>query len=178
MILFPSLYIFKNIPNIPDGNNTFLIDYSIAHIGTKIKVLNKMPLNIEFDYYRNLKDYNNNNSIPNNFKKQKNGYVIGLKYGNLSSKGDWLFSTSYAMLQQFSVVDFLSQNDWARWDYSSSGSPDGRLTNFNGIELVAGHKIDKKINLKIKYYFVKQKIPFGVAKENGNRVRLDLDIKF
>jgi hypothetical protein len=178
LILFPSLYVFKNIPNIPDGNNTFLLDYSIAHMGAKIIVSDNMPLNIEFDYYRNLKDYSNKVLIPNNLKNQKNGYVIGLKYGNLSSKGDWLLSTSYAILQQYSVVDFLSQNDWARWDYSSSGSPDGRLTNFNGIELVAGHKIDKKINLNIKYYFVKQKIPFGIAKETGSRVRVDLDIKF
>ncbi len=64
-----------------------------------------------------------------------------------------MFSTSYAKLQKFSAVDFLAQNDWARWDYSSSGSPDGRLTNFNGIELVAGYKISGKISLKMKYYF-------------------------
>ena len=178
LILFPSLYIFKNIANIPDGNDTFLIDYSIVHLGTKIKVLNKTPMNIEVDFYKNLRDYNSNDSIPTNFKGQKSGFVVGLKYGDLSNKGDWSFSTSYAKLQQFSAVDFLSQNDWARWDYSSSGSPDGRLTNFHGIELVAGRKIDKKITLKLKYYFVEQIIPYGTTKETGSRVRLDLDVKF
>ena len=178
LILFPSLYIFKNIPNIPDGNDTFILDYSIAHIGTKIKVLKKTPLNIELDYYKNLQDYNNSDSIPNNFKGQKSGFVIGLKYGGLANKGDWSFSTSYSKLERYSIVDFLAQNDWARWDYSSSGSPDGRLTNFNGIELVAGYKIDKKINLKVKYYFVQQLIPLGTVKENGSRIRFDLDFKF
>ena len=177
LILFPSLYIFKNIANIPDGNDTFLIDYSILHVGTKIKVLNKTPMNIEVDVYKNLRDYNTNDSIPTNFKEQKSGFVVGLKYGKLSHKGDWSFSTSYAKLQQFSAVDFLSQNDWARWDYSSSGSPDGRLTNFHGVELVAGHKIDEKITLKLKCYFVEQIVPYGTTKETGSRVRLDLDIK-
>ncbi len=178
LALFPSLYLFRNIPNIPDGNDTFLLDYSILHVGTKFKILNNKPLNIELDYYKNLQDYSKNDSIPNKFKNQKSGWVLGLKYGTLKNKGNWLFSTSYARLQQYSVVDFLAQNDWARWDYSSFDSPDGRLTNFNGIEFVAGYKIDKKISLKMKYYFVEQLIPLGTAKENGSRVRLDMDVKF
>ncbi len=176
--LFPSFYLFKNVPNIPDGNDTYLLDYAIAHLGTKIKVLKKAPLRVELDYYSNLQDYNTNDSIPNNFKGEKTGYVIGLKYGDLSNKGDWAFSSTYANLQQYSAVDFLAQNDWARWDYSSSGSPDGRLTNLNGIELVAGYKIDEKINLVVKYYFVEQLIPLGAVKENGNRIRFDIDFKF
>jgi len=178
LILFPSLYIFKNIPNIPDGNDTFLLDYSIVHIGTKIKLLKKRPLNFELDFYKNLQDYSGSNSIPNNFKGQNSGFVLGLKYGVLANKDDWFFSTTYSKLEKYSVVDFLAQNDWARWDYSSSGSPDGRLTNFNGIELVAGYKIDKNINLKVKYYFVKQLIPIGTLEENGSRIRFDLDFKF
>ena len=164
LTLFPSLYIFKNIPNIPDGNDTQLLDYSIAHIGTRFKILEKIPFNIELDYYKNLKDYNNTQSIPKNFKNQTQGLVVGLKYGNLKEKGDWLFSTSYSKLEKYSAVDFLAQNDWARWDYSSFGSPDGRLTNFKGVEVVAGYKVDKKINLKLKYYIVKQLIPLGFEK--------------
>ncbi|NNE02128.1 MAG: hypothetical protein HKN52_03095, partial [Eudoraea sp.] len=177
-VLFPSMYLFKNIPNIPDGNDTFSLNYSILHIGTKYKVLKNTPLNIEFDYYRNIEDYTTNDSIPATFKGQKSGLVIGLKYGTLKNKGDWLFSTNYANLEKFSAVDFLTQNDWARWDYSSSGSPDGRLTNFKGIELVAGHKIDKKVNLIVKYYFVEQIIPFGTTRETGSRIRFDIDVKF
>ena len=176
--LFPSFYYFKNIPDIPDGNDNFYINYSILHIGTKFKILKDIPLYSEFDYYKNLQDYTGNDSIPNNLKNQKSGLVFGLKYGKLKNKKDWMFSTSYTKLQKFSAVDFLAQNDWARWDYSSSGSPDGRLTNFNGIELVAGYKISGKISLKMKYYFVEQLIPLTSNKENGSRIRLDLDVKF
>jgi len=176
--LFPAIYLFKNIPNIPDGNETFVLDYSILHIGTRVKILLDKPLKAEFDYYENLMDYGKNDSIPSDFKDQKSGIVTGLAYGALQQKGNWAFKVSYAWLQQYSAVDFLAQNDWVRWDYSSNGSPDGRLTNFNGVELIAAYMIVEKMTLKLKYYFVEQLLPFGVSKENGNRIRLDLDFKF
>ena len=176
--LFPAFYLFKNVPNIPDGNETFEIDYAIFHLGNRLKIMRTPLLIMEFDFYKNLQSYSQNDSIPTNFKQQKSGVVIGLKYGSLKQKGDWLFKASYANLQQYSAVDFMAQNDWARWDYSSFGSPDGRLTNFNGIELVAGFMVDKKVSLKMKYYVVKQLIAYGRTKETGNRIRLDLDVKF
>ena len=176
--LFPSFYYFKNIPDIPDGNDNFYINYSILHIGSKFKIIKDIPLYSEFDYYKNSQDYNGNDSIPNNLKNQKSGFVIGLKYGDFLNIRDWLFTATYTKLEKFSAVDFLAQNDWARWDYSSSESPDGRLTNFSGIELAAGYKIDKKVNLKVKYYFVEQIIALGNSLENGSRIRLDIDIKF
>ena len=176
--LFPSLYLFKNVPNIPDGNETFEIDYSILHVGARINLLKKRLLNIEFDYYYNFRDYNQNDSIPISLKEQKSGIVFGLKYGILKQKEDWLFKASYASLQQYSAVDFMAQNDWVRWDYSSFGSADGRLTNFNGIELLVGYKVDKRVSLKMKYYIVEQLVPYGSTKETGSRIRLDLDVKF
>ena len=176
--LFPSLYLFKNVPNIPDGSETFEIDYAIFHVGTKLNLMKKPLLNIELDYYNNLQNYDEMDSIPNRFKEQKSGFVIGLKCGSLKKKGDWILEASYANLQRYSGVDFMAQNDWARWDYSSFESPDGRLTNFNGIELVAGFMLDKKASLKMKYYIVEQLIPYGISKETGNRIRLDLDVKF
>lgn len=176
--LFPSLYLFRNIPNIPDGNETFEIDYSILHVGTRFNIVKRLMLGFELDYYHNFQNYNQNDSIPTNFKEQKSGVTVGLKYGSLKQKGDWLIKASYTYLQQYSVLDFMAQNDWARWDYSSLGSPDGRLTNYNGIELVVGYMIDKKVSLKMKYYVVEQLIPYGITKETGSRIRLDLDVKF
>ncbi|UZR97218.1 putative porin [Chondrinema litorale] len=175
--IFPSLYLFKNIPNIPDGNETYEIDYSIFHIGTRLQLLRTAPLKVEFDYYNNFQDYTQNDSIPSNLKGQNTGFVLGLKYGKLSEKGKWILEASYAYLQQYSAVDFMAQNDWARWDYSSSGSPDGRLTNLKGIELVLGFMIDKKAILKMKYYVVEQLVPYGISKETGSRIRLDLDVQ-
>lgn len=174
---FSSLYIFKNMPNIPDGGETFIFDYSIFNIGTTLLLSKIDNINFEIDYYNNLENYTNNNNIDAVFKNQNQGIVTGLSYGQLKDKSDWKLKATYTYLERYAAVDFLAQNDWARWDYSSLDSPDGRLTNFNGIELVASYVLAKNMKLTLKYYKVEQLIPYGLAKENGDRIRLDLDIK-
>lgn len=176
--LFPSLYIFKNMPSIPDGNETFNLDYSIFHLGSRYKLMANNLVALEIDYCKNLNNYSMNEFISQNLKQQNASFIIGLRYGKKNRIGDYLFKVSYAYLQRFSAVDYLAQNDWARWDYSSLESPDGRLTNLQGMEIVASYMIDEKVNLTMKYYSVKQLISYGSAKENGSRIRLDLDAKF
>ena len=175
---YSSIYLFKNIPNIPDGNETFIFDYTILNVGTIVRLLKKEALYLEADYYNNLKDYNSNDFIANAFKKQKSGFVTALSFGNLNKKADWKFKATFSYLEQYAAVDFQAQNDWVRWDYSSFDSPDGRLTNFKGVELIASYLLDKNIKLTLKYYKVDQLIPYSVSKENGDRIRLDFDIKF
>jgi len=178
IVLFPSFYQFKNIPNIPDGSDTFLFNYSIIHIGTKLKLSSKPLIHLEMDYYTNIEDYSSNDSIPSLFKNQKNGLIAAIGIGKLKEKGDWTFKLTYSNLQQYAAVDFLAQNDWARWDYSSYNSPDGRLTNFKGFEIVGGYMLENKLSLKMKYYLVNQIVAYGISKETGSRIRLDLDINF
>ncbi|MET2985420.1 putative porin [Aureibaculum conchae] len=176
--LFPSFYNFNKIPNIPDGNETFFIDYAIAHIGTKIELLRQPKITACFDYYYNVKNYSNNDSIPQQLKNEKQGLVSNVSIGNLAKKGDWKLQLTHNYLEKFAAVDFLAQNDWARWDYSSQGSPDGRLTNFKGFEIAGGYAFEKNINLKIRYFIVNQILPLGIKKETGNRIRLDFNISF
>jgi hypothetical protein len=176
--LYGGIYLFKNIPNIPDGADTYIFDYFILNIGANISLLKSRDLNLELDYYNNLENYENNDFIISNFKNQKNGFVSGLSIGHLDKKSDYYFKVTYSYLEKFAAVDFLAQNDWARWDYSSYNSPDGRLTNFKGIEVVASYLLDKNIKLTLKYYKVNQLITNGVSKETGDRIRLDLDVKF
>lgn len=177
LLLYPSFYNFKNIPNIPDGSDTFLLDYAIAHVGMHISPFDTLPLWAEVDYYQNLTDYSSIEDIPNAFKDETTGYVVALKYGHLRKKSDWAFSATYAYLQRYAAVDFLTQNDWARWDYSAFDSPDGRLTNLNGVELAATRNMSDNISLTVKYYLVEQLKPLGTALENGNRIRFDIDIR-
>ncbi len=178
LVLFPAVYLFRNVPNIPDGGGSYTMDYSILHLGSRVHLLKKKLLQLEFDYYYNFRDYSQSDSIPFNLRDQKSGMVLGLSLGSLKQKKDWLFKLSYAHLQRYSAVDFMAQNDWARWDYSSFGSPDGRLTNFKGIEVVVGYAIDKRAVLKTKFYLVEQLVPYGIEKETGSRIRFDLDVKF
>ncbi|MEJ2112562.1 MAG: putative porin [Flavobacteriaceae bacterium] len=176
VIFYPSIYYFNKMPDIPDGNETYLIDYSILSLGTKIKVLDTSNIVIGIDYYYNLKDLSKNSSIPQNLSDQKEGIVASASLGKLNNKGDWKALITYTYLERFAAVDFFAQNDWTRWDYSSQGSPDGRLTNFKGFEFMAGYMLGEKTNLKLRFFVVEQLVPYGIAKETGNRVRLDFNI--
>ena len=176
--LFPTYYYFRNIQNIPDGFDTFKIDYKLLHLGSTIQLTADAKLNMELDAYMNLEDYANNDSIPSSLKDEKNALFLALSYGRLKQKGDWRVKVIAAHLQRFAAVDFLAQNDWARWDYSNFGSPDGRLTNLNGVEVAGRYLLDENISLTLKFYQEEQLVTLTDNKENGSRVRFDLDIKF
>jgi len=175
---FPSLYVFKNTPDIPDGNESYLLDYTIFHFGTKLGLSANSKLHFELDLYQNLKNYETHTAIPDQLKEEKLGFTSALSFGAFEKEKDVLLKVTYSHMERFSAVDFLAQNDWVRWDYASVGSPDGRLTNFKGWEITAGYLISKRLSLKLRYYKVNQIIAYGMAKENGNRLRLDLDIGF
>jgi len=176
--LFPSFYYFNKISNIPDGNETFVMDYAILHIGTKFIIAKKNQITAGFDYYHNIENYNTNEFIPKEFANQKQGIVTSLKIGSLRKSGDWKLGFTLTYMERFAAVDFFAQNDWARFDYSSQGSNDGRLTNFKGIEIMGGYAIDKNMSLKFRCFFVDQLVPLGIEKETGNRIRFDFNIKF
>ena len=172
--LSSAIYLLRNIPNIPDGAHTFLMDYSILHLAATYNINNFF---FDVDYYNNLNNYEGNNNIQQEFSDQRTGYTFGIQYGNIRSAKKWMFKLTYAYLERYSILDYMAQNDWARWDYSSSNSPDGRLSNLKGIELVVAYSINDKINLVSKYYNVEQLIPFGISKENGQRIRFDINVK-
>ncbi len=176
--LFPSLYLFRNTPNIPDGFESYVFDYTIFHMGASFLILEDPYLKIGADYYQNLENYTSNDSIPGRFRDQRQGFNVGLTLGRLQKEGDWCASATYNYQEQYSAVDFLAQNDWARWDYSSYGSPDGRLTNYQGLELVGKYMINKKFTFTVKYYKVHQILSYGDFRETGDRIRFDIDIGF
>ncbi|MDG1101744.1 MAG: hypothetical protein P8H42_06690 [Saprospiraceae bacterium] len=175
--MFPGIYNLRNIPNIPDGNHSFELDYSIIHIGAKLKALKSKNLFVDFDFYQNIEDYRSNENISDAFSEEKTGYSIGIQFGSFKHTKDLKFKITYAKLEKYAALDYMAQNDWARWDYSAFNSPDGRLTNFKGIEIVIGYNITKKINVIAKYYNIKQIIPTGEFKETGQRIRFDLNVK-
>lgn len=174
---FPGIFFFNNIPDIPDGGETYFLDYSILHLGSRARILKDIPLRLDLDYYYNLENYDQNENVPENLRNQRSGVVVAVNYGNLNTSGNWFFSATYNYQERFAAVDFLAQNDWARWDYSAFDSPDGRLTNYQGIELVAAYALAEKITLKTKFYIVEQLVAYGIRKETGTRIRFDIDIK-
>ncbi|WNJ19377.1 putative porin [Pontibacter sp. G13] len=176
--MFPAYYRFRNMPNIPDGAETYRLDYPVFHLGTRFNWRWDAPVRLEVDLYQNVANYARHDSIAANFRDQRRGWVLGFQYGALEQPRDWLFKATYANMQRYSAVDFLAQNDWARWDYSGFNSPDGRLTNFQGMELVAKYQLARRVALTLKCYMVEQLVPLEAFTETGNRWRLDLDVKW
>ena len=141
-------------------------------------VLQQPKISLGIDIYQNLQNYKNNQLIPDNLKNQRTGIVINALFGSLDKKGNMAFGIDLTYLERYAAVDFIAQNDWVRWDYSSQGSRDGRLTNYKGISLMTGYRISKLLQVKIRYFKVEQLIPYGPSLENGDRIRLDLDFKW
>ncbi|NND78233.1 MAG: hypothetical protein HKN39_08630 [Flavobacteriales bacterium] len=175
--IFPSFYAFNNIPDIPDGFGEIFMDHKIAHVGASYEILNEPKIVFEYDIYENLEPLNSDDVLQLVLDETQ-GHTAAISYGQLKEKGDVLVKGTYAHLEKYSAIDFFAQNDWARWDYSSAGSPDGRMTNFHGFEVVFGYALQKDMVLKAKYYNVEQLVAIGTLTETGSRFRLDLDISF
>ncbi len=176
--LFPALFRFRNIDNLPDRQGRFQLDYSILHLAGKVNLLAKPQLSIAAEYYANFEDYRQNDSIPQQLQSETNGWVITAKLGQLKRQGDWQLNLYYAHLAKYSIVDYFAQNDWARWDYSNVGAFGSRLSNFKGVEIRIGYALKEKFNLVLRTYFVEQLVPEGTFLENGSRIRLDMNIGF
>lgn len=178
LTFFPSLYYFRNIANVPDNKGTYTQSYTIFHLGTYATISQSPRIEIGGDYYQNLQDYDANEFIPVAFKDEKTGWVVKVKLGQLRTKGDWELQLYYAHLQKYAIVDYFAQNDWARWDYSAGNATGSRLSNFHGAEMRIGYAFGKNFNLILRNYLVEQLVATGPSKENGNRIRLDLNIGF
>jgi len=176
--IFPTFYHFNSMPDIPDGNETFRFDYTIFQLGAEALVFEYPRITIGIDLYQNLQNYDDNDKIPDVLKNQKKGFVTSIVWGGLEKKGDFALGAYYTYLERYAAVDFIAQNDWVRWDYSSQGSRDGRLTNLKGLELTTGYRISKMLMVKVRYFNVEQLVPYGTALENGNRIRLDVNFRF
>jgi len=171
-----ALYSFQNFPLYP-GTGSEVFDRHILQPSVNWRS-KKFPLEISVETYFNLLEPEIQDSILKDFTDQLSGWNVVVAYGKLKEKGDYLISVNYAMIQQFSVMDYLAQNDWARWSYSAVGSPAGRLSNLSGMEIVVGWRWHKNAKLMMKYYPVQQLKAYGPALETNQRIRLDLDVKF
>ena len=171
------IFLFRNVPNIPDGAHSFLLDYSIINLSTKIKPFEDKPISLEFDFYQNVEVYEANDAIEARFADAKSAYTIGLQWGALERADSWFFKLTYTNIERYAILDYMAQNDWGRWDYSFYSSPDGRLSNYRGMELVVAYAISEKMNLVAKYYWIEQLDRIGLVRENGQRFRLDLNVR-
>ena len=173
-----SFYAFRNMSNIPDGKGSYLLDYSVINLGSTFYPIQNFDLELGFELFSNAEDYSSHADVPDHLKDERFAYVLNLGYGKKGKKNNTFVRLSYAHMDKFAIVDYFAQNDWARWDYSSFDSPDGRLTNYKGLELMAGYMISDYIKVNTRYFAVEQLVPYGPFAETGQRIRFDIDIGF
>lgn len=169
---------FHQMPNIPDGQQEYFMDYTILTQSLYRQwEMGKHSLRAGLDLYLNLTQYDEA-LVGSTLQDQREGMVVCLKWGQLKRKGDWTFHAYWTYLERYAIVDFLAQNDWARWDYSGLNASGSRLSNLHGIEGRVGWQATDFLNVVLRFYHVEQIVPLDVFTETGTRIRIDLNAKF
>ncbi len=179
--LASAFHSLKGINNVPTtdffySGNRFKLDYSFLVSGAKVELNTKVPITIGLDHFVNLEDYS---EVPDTlidpiFKDQNTGIVISAKIGKLSKKGDWLLGYYFTRKEEYSVVSYYTEDDWIRLGNINRN----RNTNYQGHEIRVAYAFDSRFNVVARAYFVNGLVTNDVAKESGNRIRIDFNMKF
>jgi hypothetical protein len=171
-------------PDDPDGsillteNNTR--DYQVANIVLQYRSrIFSLPYYVGIDYDRNLKNYAD--AAPGSFSEfhqdDRDGYVLEAAFGDKGKKGDWLFGYFYSYLEALAVHSSYIADDWVRWGNANQV----RATNLKGSEFRASYNFRDNVNINGRLFFVEAidlLEPGDTSKEDGNRLRIDLNWTF
>jgi len=149
------------------------LDYEIWNLSFQWKVnkSGKEPMKYGFDYYHNTTDYAA--TVSNGDKTD--GWVLSAIRGKLKKRGDWLFGYYYANIEEKALNRFTAQDDWLRWGNATRTNS----SNFKGHEFRIAYDLGKKRNLVFRTYFIEEvDTAAGNTQQDGNRMRLDYNVKF
>ena len=159
-------------------NNTR--DYSILSLQTQYRTrFRNQPLKLGFDYSHNLEDYSDEpvDSFSEFHDDDVNGYAGFVQWGNTSDPGDWQVSYYYVHQEALTTNSSYTQDEWVRW----GGGGQVRATNLRGSEFRLRYAFSRRMNILARLYLV-DAIDFletgDIAKETGNRFRVDWNLRF
>ena len=156
------------------------LDYGMLISSAMVNFKYKTPITLGVDYITNLTDYSNDSLVTfSGHKNQKTGFVGSIQLGSLSDKNKWLLAYYYSYIQKYSVVPFLAQDDYVRWDYGNIAA--SRSSNFKGHEVRLAYAFEKGFNVVARAYFVDgilKRKPNDADIETSHRIRLDLNLNF
>lgn len=164
-------------PDDPDAarliNGNGLRDYATWIGNAQLKRrIGGLPLTLSGVYAHNSEGYSPDDPQPftaANFD-QTDGWLLAVRAGSLSERGDWLGGYHYARIETLAVNASYAQDDWVRW--GSAGQ--GRATNMKGHELRLAYAFSPVANLVARLFIVDS----ITTVEDGNRLRLDFNFKF
>lgn len=135
-------------------------------------------LKFGIDYIDNSKSYSPADPDPFTVLNadDTDGIVASVSYGS-TNPGDWLAAYYYANVETFAISSSYAQDDWMRWGSAN----ETRSTNFGGHEFRFAYGLMDNMNLVARLYFVEANVlrsASAAAKEDGNRLRIDLNYRF
>jgi len=160
-----------DIEHLRRGNGSR--DYSIWTGNLQARLASgKHPFTLGLDLLYNSESYSADDPDPFTAANhdQTDGWSAYASWGATKKKGDWLLAVFYAHIETLALNASYAQDDWVRW--GSATQTDS--SDFEGFELRAVHALGKKMNLVARLYLV-DAITSG---QNGNRFRLDYNMKF
>lgn len=159
-----------DIGSLLEGNGARDYTIAVGNLQAKTNVGGR-PLTFGADLFLNLEDYDTSAdpfTVAN--ADETTGYTLSVMYGGTKKANDWLLGYSYARIEQFAVNNSYAQDDWVR--FGAGGQT--RASNIKGHELRAGYAFTDNVNVLTRLYLVDA----ITTKEKGNRLRVDLNIKF
>ncbi len=143
------------------------IDYTINALDVQHQFMaGKIPVTLGASYLHNFDE----GPVADPARNDTDGYVLYGNLGKLAEKGDWLVGYYYAEIEKWAVSRFFAQDDWFRFGSATQT----RSSDFRGHEIRVAHALAKNLNIVLRAYFVDT----ISTREDGNRVRLDLNYKF
>ncbi|MFT5164338.1 MAG: hypothetical protein ACI9FJ_002939, partial [Alteromonadaceae bacterium] len=141
--------------------------------------VNHKPLTLAFDYMLNTEDYaaDDPDSFTALHHDEDDGWVMSLRWGDTKKAGHWQIRYDYAHIDTFAVNNSYAQDDWVRWGNATQT----RASNFKGSEFRVAYAFGSTLNLVSRWYIVdaiKTRNAGALSKEDGNRLRFDLNWKF
>lgn len=103
-------------------------------------------------------------------RNETDGFVLYGTLGKLEEKGDWLLGYYYADIEKYAGARYFAQDDWSRFGSATQT----RSSDFRGHELRLGYMLADNLNVILRAYHVETKS----TREDGNRIRLDLNFRF
>jgi len=136
------------------------------------------PLTLGVDVMHNGADYSGapDGSFSQFHKNHVDGYVAQVLYGS-KDVGDWQLGYFYSHLEALGANSSYVQDDWVRWGNASQV----RATNMKGSEFRLLYTLHARVNIFARLFLVDAidlLEPGDIAKESGNRLRIDLNWSF
>ena len=173
-----------------------LRDYSTIVVNGQWNLeIGRNRLQLGADYYLNTESYDDESpgSFDDFHKDEDTGYTVFATWGGAGAEaagkdkredrgedemqGYWRVGAYYTRMEMFAFNSSYMQDDWVRWGNMTQT----RSSNFKGTELRGVYGFNKQLELVARLYLVdgiQLTNPGDVAKEDGNRFRLDLNFRF